>query len=160
MGICRYRSRMSRNILCIYPYILRTCAVKYLLYFESGFADLATQILYIFWLFGLHRRQVMQTRASRFTRSVCETFSFATSETLSINSGNRLMQAVANVRYIMCNICFVFEWCLTKHWSRMISIQKTFPSGHCLTCQTQCFEPCFHIRRERFILLIYMKACS
>ena len=22
----------------------------------------------------------------------------------------------------------------------MISIQKIFPSGHCLTCQTQCFE--------------------
>ncbi len=36
-------------------------------------------------------------------------FAFATSETLSINSGNRLMQAVANVRYIMCNIFLVFE---------------------------------------------------
>jgi hypothetical protein len=40
----------------------------------------------------------MKARASRFT---CESFVFATSETVSINFGNRLLQAVVNIRYIM-----------------------------------------------------------
>ena len=40
----------------------------------------------------------MKHRASNFSRSLCETFAFATSETVSIASGNRLVQAVFNVR--------------------------------------------------------------
>ena len=55
----------------------------------------------------------MKARASRFTRSVCETFAFATSETLSINSGNRLMHVVTNVRCIKCDL-FVFSSVLTQ----------------------------------------------
>ena len=55
----------------------------------------------------------MKARASRFTRSVCETFAFATSETLSINSGNRLMHVVTNVRSIKCDL-FVFSSVLTQ----------------------------------------------
>ena len=58
-------------------------------------------IFYIFLKFRLCRREVLKARASRFTRSVCETVAFATSETVSINSGNRLMQAVANIRYLI-----------------------------------------------------------
>ena len=46
--------------------------------------------------FLLCRRQILKERASRITRSVCETFAFATSETVSIESGNRLIQAVGN----------------------------------------------------------------
>jgi hypothetical protein len=49
----------------------------------------------------MQARNFLEARASRFTRSVCETFAFATSETVSINSGNRLIQAVANVRYLI-----------------------------------------------------------
>jgi hypothetical protein len=41
MGICRYRSSIILNILTIYRYILRTCTVEHLLYFESGFSCLA-----------------------------------------------------------------------------------------------------------------------
>ena len=44
----------------------------------------------------LCRRQILKERASEITRSVCETFAFATSETISIESGNRLIQAVGN----------------------------------------------------------------
>ena len=44
-----------------------------------------------------HRREVLKQRASNFSRSLCETFAFATSETVSIESGNRLLQAVGNV---------------------------------------------------------------
>ena len=40
----------------------------------------------------------MKHRASNFSRSLRETFAFATSETVSIASGNRLVQAVGNVR--------------------------------------------------------------
>ncbi len=39
----------------------------------------------------------MKQRASKFSRSVSETFAFATTETVSIESGNRLIQAVGNV---------------------------------------------------------------
>ncbi len=65
-------------------------------------------------------------------------------------SGDQRM--ISHVWYV-----FVFEWCLNKHLSRMISIQKTFPSGHCLLCQKQGFKLCFLIRRERLIQLLYMK---
>ena len=57
-----------------------------------------------------HRREVLKQRASNFSRSVCETFAFATSETISIESGNRLLQAVGNVRslYIL-HISHIFR---------------------------------------------------
>jgi hypothetical protein len=45
-----------------------------------------------------YRREVLKHRASNFSRSVCEVFAFATSETVSIESGNRILQAVGNVR--------------------------------------------------------------
>ena len=38
----------------------------------------------------------MIKRASQLSRSLCETFAFATSETVSIASGNSLIQAVGN----------------------------------------------------------------
>jgi hypothetical protein len=42
------------------------------------------------------RRQVLKERASKLSRSVCESFAFAATETVSITSGNRLLQAVGN----------------------------------------------------------------
>jgi hypothetical protein len=42
------------------------------------------------------RRQDLKERASKFSRSVCEAFSFATIETVLIASGNRLLQAMGN----------------------------------------------------------------
>jgi hypothetical protein len=42
------------------------------------------------------RRQDLMERASQFSRSVCETFAFAPSETVSIASGNQLMRSVGN----------------------------------------------------------------
>jgi hypothetical protein len=44
-----------------------------------------------------HRPEVLKQRASNFLRPLCETFAFATSETVSIDSGNRLVQAAGNV---------------------------------------------------------------
>ncbi len=44
--------------------------------------------LYLEW----SRRQVLKERVSLFSRSFCETFAFATSETVSIESGNRLIR--------------------------------------------------------------------
>jgi hypothetical protein len=44
-----------------------------------------------------HRLEVLKQRAPKFSRSHCETFAFATSETVSIASGNRLIQAVGNM---------------------------------------------------------------
>ncbi len=45
-------------------------------------------------------RQELQDSLDPFAKH----FAFATSETVSINSGNCLMQAVTNVRYIMCDM--------------------------------------------------------
>ena len=57
-----------------------------------------------------HRREVLKQRASNFSRSVCEIFAFATSETVSIESGNRLIQAVGNVRSLYISyILHIFE---------------------------------------------------
>ena len=42
------------------------------------------------------RRKVLIERASQFSRSLCETFAFATSETVLIASGNSLIQAVGS----------------------------------------------------------------
>ncbi len=42
------------------------------------------------------RREVLKQRASKISRSLCETFVIATTETVSIASGNRLIQAVGN----------------------------------------------------------------
>ena len=42
-------------------------------------------------------RRTRKQWASEFSRSLCETFAFATSETVSIHSGNRLIQTVGNV---------------------------------------------------------------
>ena len=53
-----------------------------------------------------HRREVLKHRASNFSRSVCEVFAFATSETVSIESGNRLLQAVGNVRSLYISHIF------------------------------------------------------
>ncbi len=44
-----------------------------------------------------HRREVLKQRAFNLSLSLCEIFAFATSETASIASGNRLVQAVGNV---------------------------------------------------------------
>jgi hypothetical protein len=44
-----------------------------------------------------HRREGSKQRASKFSRSLCEAFAFATSERVSVASGNRHIQAVGNV---------------------------------------------------------------
>ena len=54
-------------------------------------------ILHIMYLHGGYRRELLKQRASKFARSLCETFAFATTETVSIASGNRLVQTVGNV---------------------------------------------------------------
>ena len=57
-----------------------------------------------------HRREILKQRASKFSRSLCETFAFATSETVSIASGNRLIQTLGNVSifWIFC-IFIIFD---------------------------------------------------
>jgi hypothetical protein len=44
-----------------------------------------------------HRRDVLKQRAEGLSRSLCETFAFSASETVSIASGNRLLQFAGNV---------------------------------------------------------------
>ncbi len=73
-GNCRRFRRHSS--LCEYP-----------AYFEP--------IAYFAFLTYFCRRTVLKSRAEIFSRFVCETFAFGTSEALSINSGNRLLEAVA-----------------------------------------------------------------
>ncbi len=53
-------------------------------------------ILYVL-TYSVNMCTVLMQRASQFSRSVCETFAFSTSETVSISSGNSLIQAVGNV---------------------------------------------------------------
>ena len=67
----------------------------------------------------------MKHRASYFSRSLCETFAFATSETVSIGSGNRLIQAVGNVRSL--NILHILHILNIKH---IYFVQHAFdPAG-------------------------------
>ena len=61
-------------------------------------------ILHIMYLHGCHRRELLKQHASKFSRSLCETFAFATTETVSIASGNRLVQTVGNVR----KLCYTY----------------------------------------------------
>ena len=51
-----------------------------------------------------HRREVLKQRATKFSRSLCETFAFASTETVSIASGNSLIQAVGNVSIFLNGI--------------------------------------------------------
>jgi hypothetical protein len=54
-------------------------------------------LLMVMNLHASHRREVLKQWAANFSLSVRQTFAFATSETVSIASGNRLIQAVRNV---------------------------------------------------------------
>ena len=67
----------------------------------------------------------MKHQASNFSRSLCETFAFATSETVSIASGNRLIQAVGNVRSL--NILHILHILNIQH---IYVVQHAFdPAG-------------------------------
>ncbi len=44
------------------------------------------------------RRDVLKRRASKYSRSVCETFAFATPETVSVASANSILSTFGNVR--------------------------------------------------------------
>ena len=76
----------------------------------------------------------MKQRASKFSRSLCETFAFATSETVSIASGNRLIQTVRNVSifcifciFIIFNICYII--CFVQAAFNPAGIEfQTFPT--------------------------------
>jgi len=71
----------------------------------------------------------LKQRSSKFSRSLCETFAFATSETVSIASGNRLIETVGNVS-IFC-IFFIFNICYKIHIFNIIRfVQAAFnPAG-------------------------------
>ena len=57
-----------------------------------------------------HRQEILKQQTSKFSLSLCETFVFATSETVFIASGNRLIQTLGNVSrvWIFC-IFIIFD---------------------------------------------------
>jgi hypothetical protein len=60
-----------------------------------------TYYVYIDTICAYVRLEVLKQRASKISRSLCETFAFATTETVSIAFGNKLIQAVGNISWLL-----------------------------------------------------------
>jgi hypothetical protein len=70
-------------------------------------------------------REVLRQRASGFKRSACKAFAFSKTETVSIEAGNRLLQA-AEIVWILYMV-YISSMFLFR--VRVISIHKIFLRG-------------------------------
>ncbi len=71
-----------------------------------------------------HRREVLKQWATNFSLPVYEPFAFATSETVSITSGNKLIEAVGNVSiFWMITFSLHDSFCTGWFWSIRYWIQ-------------------------------------
>ncbi len=105
-----------------------------------------TYYVYIDPICAYARQEVLKQRASKISRSLCETFAFATTKTVSIASGNRVIQAVGNVSWLLGTFYIAHSRHLVTCFLvyRLILIQEVFSSIHCQQCpgtsRTQCCQ--------------------
>ena len=69
------------------------------------------------------RREILKSRAKNITRSVCETFAYATSRTISEEDTVATLETFSNVRQSVEMFYFTY---------RANSIQEMFHSGQCV----------------------------
>ncbi len=96
----------------------------------------STYYFYIDTICWYARHEVLKQQASKISRSLCETFAFATTETVSIASGNRLIQAVDNISWLLGTFYITHSrhvvTCFLVY--RLILIPVVFISIHCQQC--------------------------